>query len=321
MHEIGHNLGHHHSGKGGINYADPTCNMGNVGTWSDIGSNFCFNAAKTWANKWYEDYHGNVDPSIGSYDGNLVGINAVKEGTIVSGQNVVLKIKSPVETDLYVMFNRKVGANNGVPSYGDQVVITEQSAELYEISSWTAALSKGETYVKSNWSSSGTLTIKVCSLETGSPGSARILVYATEQETLSCDVDVDETPQPPTAGPQKGSCQDEPDKFDFSSGTIDTRRPCKFVAKRKTERCAIKAAAEYCPVTCGSNCVAYDTPGMFTMPNGRRRRCSWVLQKPDKFEKRCRINAIRSNCPIVCGVKSHSIIPTGNIFVNLYNTN
>eukprot|EP00979_Chaetoceros_neogracilis_P014150 scaffold4463_cov185-Chaetoceros_neogracile.AAC.1 len=29
IHEIGHNLGHGHSGKGTIEYADPTCNMGN----------------------------------------------------------------------------------------------------------------------------------------------------------------------------------------------------------------------------------------------------------------------------------------------------
>ena len=27
----GHNLGHSHSGKGGVTYADPTCNMGNQG--------------------------------------------------------------------------------------------------------------------------------------------------------------------------------------------------------------------------------------------------------------------------------------------------
>ena len=27
----GHNLGHHHSGKDGVTYADPTCNMGNQG--------------------------------------------------------------------------------------------------------------------------------------------------------------------------------------------------------------------------------------------------------------------------------------------------
>ena len=107
MHEIGHNLGHHHSGKNGVTYADPTCNMGNQGSWSDAGTNFCFNAAKTWANKWYESYHVTVDPTRATYDGTLVGINAVKNGSITAGQDVVLKISSSAETDLYVMLNRK----------------------------------------------------------------------------------------------------------------------------------------------------------------------------------------------------------------------
>ena len=142
MHEIGHNLGHHHSGKGGVTYADPTCNMGNQGSWSDAGTNFCFNAAKTWANKWYESYHVTVDPSSATYDGTLVGINAVKDGTIAAGQDVVLKISSSNEIDLYVMFNRQAGANDEVPQYGDQVVITEQEDELYYTSTWLAGLSE-----------------------------------------------------------------------------------------------------------------------------------------------------------------------------------
>ena len=68
--------------------------MGNKGSWSDAGTNFCFNAAKTWANKWYESYHVTVDPSSATYDGTLVGINAVKDGTIAAGQDIVLKISS-----------------------------------------------------------------------------------------------------------------------------------------------------------------------------------------------------------------------------------
>ena len=104
--------------------------MGNKGSWSDGGTNFCFNAAKIWANKWYESYHVLIDPTSNTYDGTLVGINAVKDGTIAeTGQDVVLKIASTGEADLHVMFNRKVGANNEVPLYGDQVVITEQDRE------------------------------------------------------------------------------------------------------------------------------------------------------------------------------------------------
>ena len=48
-----------------------------------------------------------------------MGINAVKDGTIAAGNDVVLKISSSAETDLYVMFSRRAGANDEVPEYGD----------------------------------------------------------------------------------------------------------------------------------------------------------------------------------------------------------
>jgi hypothetical protein len=309
MHEIGHNLGHHHSGKNGVTYADPTCNMGNQGSWSDAGTNFCFNAAKTWANKWYESYHVTVDPTNATYDGTLVGINAVKEGTIAqTGQDVVVKIASSGEIDLYVMFNRRTGANSEVPQYGDQVVITEQYREMSASSSWQASLSSGEEYTQSNWSSSGTLTVKVCSLETGSPGSARVLVYATGHATLSCDSNrstnspTSATVRSPTAAPVVvGGCQDNPNKFAWNG----KKKNCKFVSRKSDNRCSKDALAKHCPITCQkSQCTCYDTAGRFQMRTNRRqpRSCKWATNKSSLKEKRCRINAIRSNCPIACGV-------------------
>jgi len=312
MHEIGHNLGHSHSGKDGVTYGDPTCIMGGYGSWSDEGLNYCFNAAKTWANKWYESYHVTIDPISETHVGILVGINAVKDGTIAeTGQDVVLKIDSSGETDLYVMFNRKAGANNEVLQYGDQVVITEQYRETGASSSWQASLSSGEEYTQSNWGASGTLTVKVCSIETSSPGSARVLVYASGHATLSCDSSNSNT-NSPIAG-QVGSsivevpvvvggCQDSVRKFAWNG--MD--KTCKFVAqKRYNNRCLIEALAEFCPVTCRkqSQCTCYDTAGSFQMRNGRQTRsCRWATKNPFLAEKRCRNNFIRSNCPIACGV-------------------
>jgi len=314
MHEIGHNLGHRHSGKDGVTYADPTCNMGNHGSWSDEGTNFCFNAAKTWANKWYESYHVTIDPTSETHDGTLMGINAVKDGTIAeTGQDVVLKIASSGETDLYAIFNRKVGANNEVPQYGDQVVITEQYQETGGTSSWQASLSSGEEYTQSNWGASGTLTVKVCSLETGSPGSAHVLVYASGHATLSCDSSNSNTNNSPTAATVGsptaapvvvgGGCQDSASKFAWNG----KYKNCKFVArKRYSNRCLNEALAEICPVTCRkqSQCTCYDTAGSFQMPNGRQQRsCRWATKNVFLAEKRCcRNNFIRSNCPIACGV-------------------
>lgn len=304
MHEIGHNLGHGHSGKGTIEYADPTCNMGNKGSWSDTGTNFCFNAAKTWANGWYDTHHAWVDPSRYSYDGTLVGINAVKEKSITGEQDVVLKIASSGETDLYVMFNRRTGANNQVPQNGDQVVITEQSSALYETSAWSAALSEGQEYTQRSWSGSGTLVIKVCSLETGSPGSARILVYATGQEILSC-VAASPIMSPVTSSPTKSpvsvddtSCRDGTSKFALTEN--GKRKPCKFVFRKKTTRCQDPAAAEYCPVTCGdTSCTCEDVTDRFEMPNGNLKSCNWASKNT---EKRCRNNFVHSYCPDTCGI-------------------
>jgi len=41
MHELGHNLGRSHSGKDVVTYAEPMCNMGYRGSWTDAGNNFC----------------------------------------------------------------------------------------------------------------------------------------------------------------------------------------------------------------------------------------------------------------------------------------
>jgi hypothetical protein len=78
----GHNPGHHHSGKDGVTCADPACNMGNRSA--------------------------PADPSSSPYDGELVGINAVRDGTNLSGQDEVLKIATSGSglSDLFVMFNK-----------------------------------------------------------------------------------------------------------------------------------------------------------------------------------------------------------------------
>jgi len=136
-----------------------------------------------------------VDPASSPYNGELVGINAVRDGTILSGQDVVLKIATSGETDLFVMFNRQIGANSGVPGNGDEVLITSQSSLSGSTSAWVAGLSSGETHTFSGWSNKGTLHIKVCSIDLSSHGKAHILVYADGQSIINCD------DPPPTAPP------------------------------------------------------------------------------------------------------------------------
>ena len=179
------------------------------GSWSDTGSKFCFNPAKTWYNGWYSDDHAEVDPASSPYNGELVGINAVRDGTIQRGkEDVVLKIATSGETDLFVMFNRQIGANSGVPGDGDEVLITSQSSRSWgsSTSSWVAGLSSGETHTVSGWSDKGTLHIKVCSIDLSSHGKAHILVYADGQSIIPCGPVVTDTPvASPSSEPSSSS--------------------------------------------------------------------------------------------------------------------
>lgn len=188
VHEVGHNLGHGHSGVTET-YDDGSCNMGNRGQWNDAGTNYCFNAAKTWYNGWYSDYHQVISPIAASYSSELVGINNVQQGDAIQGvHDVVLKIANSGEADHYVHFNRREGANNEVPNFGDRVVVYTQGG-LGSVSTKQADMGEGGIFTKSNWANSGfTLTIKVCSITIGSPDLAVVLVYLAGSNDLSCPV-------------------------------------------------------------------------------------------------------------------------------------
>ena len=100
----GHNLGHKHSNKNGVNYADPTCNIGNKGYHNDTGSN----PAKTWYNNWHVDYHVTVNLRTAAYSGEIVGINAVRDNLIQPEQDVVLRVQGIGAIDQFIMFNRNL---------------------------------------------------------------------------------------------------------------------------------------------------------------------------------------------------------------------
>ena len=156
------------------------------------------------------------------------------------------------------------------------------------------------------WGASGTLTVKVCSLETGSPGSVRVLVYASGHATLSCDSNSStNSPTAATVGSPTaalvvvGGCQDSPSKFAWNG----KENNCKFVSRKSDNRCSKDAVAKFCPVTCQkSQCTCNNTAGRFQMANGKQKSCKWATQKSSLKEKRCNQNVICSSCPIACGV-------------------
>lgn len=258
--------------------------MGNKGSWTDSGSRFCFNAAKTFANGWYSEYDHTMDPSRENFDGKIYGINAVRDGTIPNDGKVTLKLEGENgEFPLYLIFQRKAGANSDIPQYGDKVVITEQENERKSKSSWKAALGRGDSFTF-QWGS-GISEIKVCQVNLND-SSANVVIGKSGE--VFCEFLNDELPL----------CQDSPGKFNWKQYKMKT---CKFVASKGTKRrCQNPKAAEACPATCAehlhSPCQPYDRNSSFNLQKVKRT-CDEAVSLGF-----CSMNKVRSYCPIACGV-------------------
>ena len=227
-----------------------------------------------------------LDPTTSTYGGTLYGINAVNDKVIPTGSDAVIKLSSnSMNNDLYIMFNRQDGPNIGAPRYGNQVIVhTQNKSDQFASSKILAELSAGATYTYGNWGNAGTLTVKVCKIDTGSPGFAQVLVYATGTGTPSCaDIAVD------------NFCQDNKSKFNFGK----KKKNCKFISRNKTwKRCRKGNTSNECPGTCGISCTCFNTPGFFKVWKNSRS-CEWA---EENSAVRCEQNAVRSNCPKSCGV-------------------
>ena len=146
----------------GDDYDDYTCNMGNGGAFSDAGSDFCFNAAKTFHTEWYSALSGYVNPLNSNVDMNLVGIDDVYNDRNQDGQKLATRIRGTNEVDLYMIFNRKKGINGEVEGDADTVHIVQQRT-LSSISLIKAALGANQSYTQTNWGGgTNSLIIKVC---------------------------------------------------------------------------------------------------------------------------------------------------------------
>jgi hypothetical protein len=80
MHEMGHNLGFHHSGADGSRYGDNSCAMSTAG-WGDDGPLVCYNGVKSFQSDWYTSANIMIDVlSHESFDGLLVGVDDYVNG-------------------------------------------------------------------------------------------------------------------------------------------------------------------------------------------------------------------------------------------------
>jgi len=266
--------------------------MGNKGSWSDTGSVFCFNPAKTWSNGWFSAHHQTVTPSSSAFDGYLAGINAVVDGGIQTGEKVVLQVTGSGETTLYIMYNRKAGPNSGVPSHGDEVTIVSQASLSYSTSSFLDNLSQGQIYTQNNWgSSSNALKVEVCSISTSTPGNARVLIYVDGVNNLSCSTSSTSAPvaTPTSSAPVKTPTSSAPVKTPTSSAPVAT----------PTSSAPVKTPSSSAPVATPTTGQCQDVKGKFLYKRNKKKNCAFI----GKFntESRCNLGDSRESCPVTCG--------------------
>jgi hypothetical protein len=148
MHEVGHNIGLHHSGEytgdeADQEYGDQTGYMGYTYESDDVPA-MCFNPAKSWELGWYENkYHEvNVFSEI-SNEATSYKLNGVVDYDPEAGENIVVKIG-----DFYVGYNKATSFNADVPEAADQVTIIENLGVpgTAAFSKLAAKLSVGDSY-------------------------------------------------------------------------------------------------------------------------------------------------------------------------------
>lgn len=151
MHEVGHNLGLHHSGEFAGDepatvadeYEDQTGYMGYTYLYDDIPA-MCFNAAKNWELGWYEGQRTEVDIlSEISDQASSYKLNGVVDYDPEAGETVVLKIG-----DFYIGYNKATDFNSGTQEAVNMVTIVENLwfPGLSDFSKLEAKLNVGDSH-------------------------------------------------------------------------------------------------------------------------------------------------------------------------------
>jgi len=127
MHEVGHNIGLHHSGQyegadSVQEYGDQSDMMG-FSYRNDDTPKMCFNPAKSWQLGWYAEKQIDIDPSTDlSFEPISLKLNGVVDyEDDTEDRYIVVKVG-----DFYIGFNRATSFNSGVLEAGNQVTVIEK---------------------------------------------------------------------------------------------------------------------------------------------------------------------------------------------------
>lgn len=155
VHELGHQMGFHHSGKGENVYGDRT---GYMGGWH--GPKMAFNGHKHWISGWFGPAAVEVDPQQQQHTYRrllgFVDYNISYHECLGESDAVIVRAG-----ELYLQYNQAKGYNVDV-RYPNTVTITEADRESV-VSDALAALEAGEFYAYPNFDKDGnSLIVEVC---------------------------------------------------------------------------------------------------------------------------------------------------------------
>jgi hypothetical protein len=196
IHEIGHNLGLGHAGKGDNAYADGTSLMGYSEVRAD-GPSKCFNGYNFWLLGWYPNHRIDLD-ALALTESVRVEIAAFTDFGVI-GKNEVIIAKAG---GLYLTYNRAETFNRETEDFLDTVTITKRVDGIH------TKLLAGLSETNSRYISGDKLIFEVCSKHDGGSVAADKFIIGIGKEMLPCKSamilgpdGVDATLSPPTRAP------------------------------------------------------------------------------------------------------------------------
>ena len=297
VHEWGHNLGLHHSGRNGDPYLDMTGYMG-YANGDATGPFKCFNAQKHWLLGWYEDRSTFVNKENLPYMG-VMPFFGDYEST-KSNEDILLKFQSGNKR-LYLQYNLATGINNETSMDANKLVLVGDSLDPdfpYNPKSWfSAALSPGQAYRWAGYYGDHDLIIRVCSEMV--PNRLRVSAHIFGLQRDTCR-EVWEAP----------TCDDNQDvEFYVTEGLVS--KHCGWLSRNfekwgETLCVPGHAAYELCEETCGKcadDCHDDDSALFFVNNKQGERDCKWLSERPPWQENLCHEDhdAYRL-CPESCDV-------------------
>jgi hypothetical protein len=209
MHELGHLMDFGHSNEENKIREDKSGALGR--SIKQIGGpNYCLNGHKFALSGWMDDRKKVVNLSTGDnqgYVGRLVAFVDKEADGLVDKDTTLLEINTGAALqNVFVLYNRKKGFNDGVREKGDMVTVVQQSSTREIESEMVGGLNSGETVTIP-----GTrIVVEVCGLESEDNFDfAKVSVYDMSRgQSSTCSVVLNPQPQPQPQ-PQPGCSRSE----------------------------------------------------------------------------------------------------------------